>query len=196
MSKKPTHPNTGDLRSATPAYQTETTSPEKTLPPSGAVADSTSLYSTNAARQRTSTDRPPEGTRAPSFPPAAAARQQDDKERNVYARRIDELRGYGELDGVQIDDDSERDFWSFVPSAPTNNKAQLVLMDNGNLRAVWRNSGSNHIGIQFLGRDLVEYVIFKRREDSEDISRVSGIDTLEGVKRQIHAFDLTSLVYA
>ena len=113
-----------------------------------------------------------------------------------YTRRIDELRGYGELEDVRINVNSERGFWSFVPSMPTKNKAQLVLMDNGNLRAIWKDSGSNHIGIQFLGQNSVEYVIFKRRADSEDISRVSGIDTLEGIKRQIHAFDLTSLVYA
>ena len=154
------------------------------------------MYSTDAARQRTSPDRPSDATRPSYSPPSTDTREQADKVRNAYARRIDELRGYGEVDGVQINEDSERNFWSFVPSAPTKNKAQLVLMDNGNLRAVWRNSRADHIGIQFLGRGSVEHVIFKRRTDSEDISRVSGIDSLQGVKRQIHVFDLTSLVYA
>ena len=113
-----------------------------------------------------------------------------------YTRRIDELRGYGQLEGVRINEDSERDFWSYVPSAPSENESELILMDNGNLRAVWQDRASNHVAIQFLGRQEAEYVIFSRRADSENVSRVAGIDTLEGVKRQIHAFDLTFLVYA
>ena len=113
-----------------------------------------------------------------------------------YTRRIDELRGYGQFEGVRINEDSERDFWSFVPSAPSENESELILMDNGNLRAVWQDSASNHVAIQFLGRQEAEYVIFSRRADSENVSRAAGIDTLEGVKRQIHAFDLTFLVYA
>ena len=190
MSEKPPRPATGDLRSATPAYRTKTASSEQALPATGGVADSTSVYSTDAARQRTSPDRPSDATRPSYSPPSTDARVQADKVRNAYARRMDELRGYGKLDGVHMNEESQRDFWSFVPSEATNNKAQLVLMDNGNLRAVWRYSGPNHIGIQFLGRDSVEYVIFERRGDSEDISRVSGIATLEGVKGRFLAFVL------
>lgn len=110
--------------------------------------------------------------------------------RDAYSRRIDELREYGELDGVQSNEDSTRDFWSFVPSAPTQNKAQLILMDNGNLRAVWRDRRSNRIGIQFLGRASVEYVVFVRRADSEDVFRVAGSDRLDGIKSRLCAFGL------
>ena len=111
-----------------------------------------------------------------------------------YVGRIDELRGYGELESIRINQDSEGDFWSFVRSASFAIKAELVLMDNGNLRAVWQDGGSSHVGIQFLGRKEAEYVIFKRRTVSEDVSRVAGIDTLTGIKKQFRAFDLTSLV--
>ena len=67
-------------------------------------------------------------------------------------------------------------------------------MDNGNLRAIWKNEAGSRVGIQFLGSQMAEYVIFRRRPATTDVSRVAGIDTLEGIKRQIHAFDLNSLV--
>lgn len=112
----------------------------------------------------------------------------------AYRRRIEDLRDYGEDDEIQVKKDSERDFWSFVRSAPLSQKAALFLMDNGNLRAVWKGEDSSHIGLQFLGQKKAEYVIFKRQKGSEDVSRVAGVDTLVGVRQRIRDFNLTSLV--
>ena len=111
-----------------------------------------------------------------------------------YVKRITELRGYAEDDGIQVNDASVSDFWSFVGSLPLGNAARLFLMDNGNLRAVWKDASSNHVGIHFLGQQRAEYVIFRSRGGSEDVSRVAGIDTLTGIKRQIRVFNLSSLV--
>ena len=91
---------------------------------------------------------------------------------------------------------SERDFGHFIRSEPFIRKGNLVLMDNGNLRAVWKGEDGTHIGLQFLGGRMVQYVIFKRRSATEAVSRVAGRDSFEGVKRQIQAFDLQSLIYA
>jgi hypothetical protein len=41
----------------------------------------------------------------------------------------------------------------------------------------------------------VQYVIFKRRQKEQSISRVTGRDSLEGLERQISAFELHSLLY-
>ncbi|MXX52726.1 MAG: hypothetical protein F4Z35_01870 [Dehalococcoidia bacterium] len=112
----------------------------------------------------------------------------------AYRRRIEDLRDYGEDDGIHVNKDSERDFWSFVHSAPLSEKAALFLMDNGNLRAVWKGGDSSHIGLQFLGCQKAEYVIFKRQKGSEGLSRVAGVDTLIGVRQRIRDFNLTSLV--
>jgi hypothetical protein len=68
-------------------------------------------------------------------------------------------------------------------------------MDNGNLRAVWRGEDTSRLGIQFLGNQSVEYVIFKRRQGAKEVSRAAGFDTLDGFKKQIQAFDLKALVY-
>ena len=115
---------------------------------------------------------------------------------HAYMLRIELLRSEAELDGFTVNKASEEDFWLFVRSASFVHKAEVVLVDNGNLRAVWGGEDSSHLGLQFLGNRLVEYVIFKRRQATRDISRVAGRDRLDDIKRQIQAFDLTELVYA
>ena len=100
-----------------------------------------------------------------------------------------------ETDGFAVNKASETDFWSFIKSIPSARKAELVLMDNGNFRAVWKDKNGDHLGVRFLGERMAEYVIFKQRPSAGSVSRVAGIDTLEGVKTQLQAFalDLESL---
>ena len=70
-------------------------------------------------------------------------------------------------------------------------------MDNGNLRAVWKDSDKQgtRLGLQFLGGGMVQFVIFKQRGVTRPISRLAGRDTFAGLKRQIEAFELDSLLY-
>ena len=75
-------------------------------------------------------------------------------------------------------------------------KGNVVLMDNGNLRVVWKDDSGTHIGLQFLGGQVVQYVVFKRRAAASLVSRVAGRDSIDGMRRQIEAFDLQALVYA
>ena len=114
--------------------------------------------------------------------------------RQTYRNRIAELREYGVEDGVTINPASEKDFWAFVKSLPAARPGSLVLMDNGNLRAVWKGEQGSHLGLQFLGCRMVEYVIFKRRPRAKHVSRVAGADTFDGIKRQIDAFELSALL--
>ena len=108
----------------------------------------------------------------------------------AYRARIETLRGHAESDEIVVQSRSEQDFWGFVHALPEAPKAEIVLMDNGNFRAIWEDDKENRVAIQFLGASRGEYVIFKRRPDAPDVSRVAGIDTLDGIKRQIQAFDL------
>ena len=114
--------------------------------------------------------------------------------RQSYDVRIEALRNDAEAEGFAVNPASEMDFWSFFDSAPLAQKASVVVMDNGNLRAVWKALDGSHLGIQFLGNSQAEYVIFKRRAASQNVSRVAGIDTLDGIKKQICSFDLASLL--
>lgn len=114
----------------------------------------------------------------------------------AYHARIEALQADAIQDGYHLNAASARDFWCFVRSGPFIRKGNLVLLDNGNLRAVWKGEHGTHIGLQFLGDQTVQYVIFKRRAAASVVSRVAGRDSIEGVVRQIAAFDLRSLIYA
>ena len=108
----------------------------------------------------------------------------------AYSHRIETLRRDAEIERFSVNEDSETDFWRFIGSVPAAKQAELVLMDNGNLRAVWKDKNGDHLGVQFLGERMAEYVIFKHRPDAARVSRVAGVDTLEAVLTQLHTFDL------
>lgn len=109
---------------------------------------------------------------------------------HAYHHRIEILRSDAEVEGFAVNDASEENFWSFIGSIPSARKGELVLMENGNLRAVWKDKNGDHLGVQFLGEQMAEYVIFKQRPLAGSVSRVAGIDTLDGVITQLQAFDL------
>ena len=117
-------------------------------------------------------------------------------QREAYCDRIETLRGYANSDEISVQPGSEQDFWAFVESLPEAPKAEVVLMDNGNFRAIWEDPEQGRLAIQFMGAQRGEYVIFKRRPDASDISRAAGIDTLDGIKRQLGAFDLMPVTSA
>ena len=115
---------------------------------------------------------------------------------DAYVPRLRFLQGEAVHDGYELNPASEVDFEKFVRSDPGIRKGNLVLMDNGNLRATWKDEHGTRLGLQFLGDGMVQFVLFKRRGRENLISRASGRDSLEGLERQIVAFDLKSLLYA
>ena len=117
------------------------------------------------------------------------------KKHDAYMSRMKLLKDEAVHDGYVLNLASEVDFRHFVRSAPEIRKGNLVLMDNGNLRAIWKDGHEARLGLQFLGGRMVQYVIFKRRKKQQPISRVTGRDSLEGFERLIHAFELHSLLY-
>ncbi len=112
-----------------------------------------------------------------------------------YASRLNELIIYARDDGYYLNSESETDFQSFIKSVPHFRRGSLVLIDNGNLRAIWKDKQGNRLGIQFLGGGMLQYVIFKHRPSASQVSRVAGRDTFKGLQRQIDAFDLGALLY-
>ncbi len=118
------------------------------------------------------------------------------KKYDAYETRIKTLKSYAEHEGFAVKISSERDFWSFFKSVPFALKADLVLLGNGNLRAIWEEEDDSHLGIQFLGDRMLQYVIFRQREASSEVSRVAGRDTFEGVKEQVRIFGLEAFLGA
>ena len=110
-----------------------------------------------------------------------------------YGARIEELREDAQLEDIPWD--SEKDFRAFAVTNSHWRKGLLGLVNNGNLRATWKKDDGAHLALQFLGDSSAEFVIFKRRPGSRRISRVAGVDTVQGALQQISAFDLARLVH-
>lgn len=111
-----------------------------------------------------------------------------------YLERLAVLCNHALEDGYFLNGRSAHDFWIFILTEHQVRSGTLVLMDNGNLRIMWRDEQETQLGLQFLGDGLVQYVVFKQRHATKPVSRVTGRDTLEGIKRQIEAFELSSLL--
>lgn len=58
----------------------------------------------------------------------------------------------------------------------------ITLLDNGNIRILWKNQEGEQIGLQFLGGKQVQYVLFALRENGI-MARASGRDTINGVNK-------------
>ena len=114
---------------------------------------------------------------------------------DIYRSRIKELCAFAMDDGYSLRPESERDFWKFFDDGPRLRRFELVMIDNGNLRAVWQDKQGTHVGLQFLGDDIVQFVLFKRRCSSRPVSRIVGRDTVAGFEGQIQSFELQSLLY-
>ena len=117
------------------------------------------------------------------------------QKREAYEARIAFLQEEARQDGYTLNPASRRDFERFALGADEIRSGGLVLLDNGNLRALWRDGQGARLGLQFLGGGTVQYVIFKRRTGARSVSRVAGRDSLEGLERQLAAFDMRSLLY-
>lgn len=110
---------------------------------------------------------------------------------HAYSERLNLLHYYAGQDGIVVNEDSEKGFWAFISSVPSFLAGDLVLLDNGNLRVVWAGEDNeSHLGLQFLGNDMVQYVIFKQRPFSRMVSRVAGRDSFTGIRKQIRTFGL------
>lgn len=111
-----------------------------------------------------------------------------------FERRLQLLAEEAEAEGYAFNPDSAVTFRWFLNRYPFLRAGRLFLMDNGNLRATWRDERDTHVGLQFLPGDSVQYVIFTRRPSSQTISRVHGYDTLDAVPRLLAAYDLGDIV--
>ncbi len=117
------------------------------------------------------------------------------QKRQAYEERIEFLQEEARHEGYTLNHSSLRDFERFALGSDNVRRGGLVLLDNGNLRAIWRDEQGTRLGLQFLGNGRVQYVIFKRRTEERSVSRVAGRDSLKGLERQLTAFDMRTLVY-
>jgi hypothetical protein len=133
-------------------------------------------------------------------PSADLAKKQDSVARqhlkafNAAKARISDLKVDARAEGHQVSAASESDLWAFLNTKVFIHRPYITLLDNGNLRALWKNSEGEQIGLQFRGSKEVQYVLFARRQNGDFIARASGRDTLANIGRQIDAHELRRLM--
>ncbi len=54
---------------------------------------------------------------------------------------------------------SRKDFLNFVHATPFASKPAIAILENGNVRALWREPAGGQVGLQFLGEQIIQFVI-------------------------------------
>ena len=111
-------------------------------------------------------------------------------------QRIELLKEIGEEEKIAYNANSEHDLWRFLKRLSFIKSPKLFLLDNGNLRAVWKGDGGKHIGLQFLGGEQIQFVIFSRRGEHNNMARIRGRDDFAGIARQLDASAIGDVIYA
>ena len=111
-----------------------------------------------------------------------------------YDDRLQVLEEQARLDGYSLNDASRKAFSEFCLRYPLMRRARLVLMENGNLRATWKDDYGAHVGLQFQDSQSIQFVIFGRRALDRPVQRVTGRVTMDGIMRQIKALDVRGAV--
>jgi hypothetical protein len=108
--------------------------------------------------------------------------------------RLCELRLDAESNGALFSDASLHDLRAFLDTVPLARRPAIFLLDNGNLRTLWKNEANEQVGLQFLGNDRVQFVIFSQRQKSGVMAREAGIRPLSEVRALIAEMDGERLV--
>ena len=114
---------------------------------------------------------------------------------SAYDDRISVLEEQAYAEGYYLNSGSKETFQDFFRNNPLIRLGYLVLLENGNLRAVWKGRNASHIGLQFLVNGHIQYVLFKQRHPDLPVSRAYGRDTPSGILQQISALQLGEILY-
>ena len=110
-----------------------------------------------------------------------------------YRRRIDTLLGYASEEGIVARNESKKDFNLFVDTVIPTNKAMLIIMDNGHLRATWKEDLSR-LSLEFIGGRLVHYVVFVPADPYGQPFERSGECSFDEIRAFVKLWELWSMV--
>lgn len=80
---------------------------------------------------------------------------------------------------------SFNDLKQLIGTVRLTRRPSIFLLDNGNLRALWKNDANEQVGLQFLGRGAVQFVMFAKRPTF--MMRESGVDELSAIAERLRA---------
>lgn len=96
------------------------------------------------------------GSSAPRFVPRAHRRSWQE---TTFRQRMNVLRAAAFEEGLRVNSASGADLKQFVLATDLR-EPSIVLMDNGNFRAVWRGEHRALVGVQFVGNGGVRLLAF------------------------------------
>jgi hypothetical protein len=108
--------------------------------------------------------------------------------------RLAELKERAEEESIGISATSERDLIRFTQDNKRLRRPYIFLVENGNLRTVWKNDRGEQVGIQFRGNDIGQFVIFAERKEPNLVARSLGRDCISN-KNVIGAAGALDLVF-
>jgi hypothetical protein len=116
---------------------------------------------------------------------ADAQRQLQHRIEGQIEDRLRELRVDAQVEGEAFSAASASDLRQFIQSVGVTKGPAIFLLDNGNIRALWRSLDGQQVGLQFLGGRRTQFVIFAWRENPRMMTRVTGIDSIVQTRARI-----------
>ena len=110
-------------------------------------------------------------------------------------RRLQFLKIEADADDIPFSDASLTGFQTFMNALKPQVRPALFLNDNGNLRALWKNSQREQVGLEFLGVGNIQFVIFKLQKGTTLMIRNAGVDSLEKILNRIRSSGAEGLFF-
>lgn len=112
-------------------------------------------------------------------------------------QRLKDLHEAAIDEGMRVATASEVDFRRYVigDMKPAVRPA-ITLLENGNVRALWRDSFGQQVGLQFRGDGWVQYVLFAKTYPERSIETSVGRKKIAAVLDMIEKSGLKNLIYA
>ena len=105
-----------------------------------------------------------------------------------YQARIDHLQAIAEDEDIFLSSDSCRDFWLFIRTYCPSPQAGLILTDEGNLVAIWRDADGGTVEVEFLSDQQCKLIVFKDPKNPLGVLPEITNDTLISIGQQIGEF--------
>ena len=114
--------------------------------------------------------------------------------RYTYYQRIAELRDLTIGEEFSLSQKSERYFWDFFQTLRPVREAELAIISDGTLSAIWDGNNGDYVGVEFLNDGKLLYTIFKGEMDSADRICEADYGHIEDVESRIRHYNLDTLL--
>lgn len=114
--------------------------------------------------------------------------------RYTYRHRIAELRDLTIGEDFSLSQKSERYFWDFFQTLRPVREAELAIISDGTLSAIWDGNNGDYVGVEFLNDGKLLYTIFKGEMDSADRICEADYGHIKDVESRIRHYNLDTLL--